>query len=198
MAHKRSFSSTLFFLSAITLSFTTVQSYYFSNYEVFKIIKKNDSIGFDQWMRTYPNVNIFNKYGQTPLMIAAKNHNDYFIQSLINSGARKHYIDDFGYTAIDYAKSVDTLHTKSSQAHSSYTNSTLAALGVGIAAGILTYGICELLSDSDASISYTYSSPDYYVDNYCTKCDRYIRYTKDRDKLYCNNCYNDYCNRHYR
>ena len=79
MVSKQKLFSVLLLLSGLSFVSNSIQSayqsYYFSNKEVFQIIETKDDYRFNQWMRSRPNVNIFNEYNQTPLMIAAQVQN---------------------------------------------------------------------------------------------------------------------------
>lgn len=195
-----------FLLSNLCFTSHKIQSYYtaryFSDWEVFQIIETKDDRGFNEWMRSRPQVNIFNEYGQTPLMIAAKLQHTSFVLRLLDAGANRHYVDCFGKTARDYALEAESM---------SYNNVSVppvacsgddlwssigTGLAVGAAAGLAAYaiyGLCEALED--LSVSARYDNADYYNSyDYCMRCHSYIVYTSDPKALYCNNCYRIYCN----
>ena len=116
-------------------SMPVVSSYYgpyFSDSEVFSIVERQNNHNFDRWLSTYPNVNIFNSYGQTPLMIAAKKQNRYFTQRLLDAGAYRYYVDCFGKTARDYA-----LESEYSYCAPSVVDAVIAGAAVGACAYVL-------------------------------------------------------------
>jgi len=195
MISKRQLLPILFFCSTISLSFTTVQPYYqryFSNHEVFQIIRTNNRFQFDEWMRLYPQVNIYNEYGQTPLMIAAQLQHNYFIQRLLDAGAYRSSVDNFGKTARDYALQAEGYYVSPS----SNSSDALTAVGVGAAFGLcayVAYELCKEIDDSTVTVSYNYNGRSYNTYEYCTKCNYCFDYTTDPQKLYCNSCYRSYC-----
>ncbi len=183
------FASFAFFSNTIQSSY---KSHYFSNWEVFHIVETQNERKFDAWMRSYPNVNIFNVHNQTPLMIAAQLQNHYFVTKLLDAGAYKYYVDNFGKTARDYALIAEGSYDKVMLPSDS--SNVLSAVGAGIAAGLCTYALCTLFQKSASEpILRADSSSYYYYYDYCAKCSAYVGYTADPLQLYCSSCYRAYC-----
>ncbi len=168
-------------------------SYYFSNRDVFRIIETKDERGFAQWLRTYPDVNIRNNQGQTPLMVAARLQHRLFVERLLDAGALKYLIDDYGMTARDYALQAE----RSVSYVSSNVGSDIAtAVVAGAAIGLCAYGLYSWLSDSDVNLSVNYNSYDHNYYNGCPVCHGYVGYTTDPYALYCSDCYYQYTHRY--
>lgn len=197
VSNHKIFSGLLFFTSFLfnsNIVQSSYRSHYFSNWEVFHIVETKDERGFDLWMSTRPQVNIFNAHNQTPLMIAAQIQHASFVTRLLNAGACKSYVDNFGKTARDYALIAENYYYKplTTVSSSNESSSFWSAVGVGVAAGLCTYALCALCEDaakdSDCFVSFDNSRYDY-----CTKCSSYFGYTVDPLALYCSSCYRAYC-----
>lgn len=198
MLSRLKFISRLFLVSSVVFVSNTIQpsyySRYFSNWEVFHIIETKDERGFNAWMSTYPNVNIFNAHNQTPLMIAAQLQHYSFVTRLLDAGAHKYYVDNFGKTARDYALIAENYYNSSLSSSSSSDSSDFwGAVGAGVAAGLCTYALCALYQEAaNTSVHVSYSlHGDHYYD-YCAKCSAYVGYTTDPLQLYCTSCYRAY------
>ena len=188
-------SMALLFFSLSLVSHSVQSSYsshYFSNWEVFRFIETKDERGFDAWMRTYPQVNIFNEYDQTPLMIAAQLQHYSFVIRLLNAGADKYCVDNFGKTARDYALIAERYYNASSLL-SSPSSRFWESVDTGVAAGLCAYALCVLHHSADTTSIHTHYPVygDHYYD-YCTKCSSYVGYTTDPLQLYCTSCYQAY------
>lgn len=193
MISKSKFLSILVLFCSVSFISHTVQSHYrshyFSNAQVFHIIETRDEQGFDAWLRTYPNVNIFNIHNQTPLMIAAQLQHYSFVASLLQAGAIKGYVDNFGKTARDYSLIAESYYNKPVSHVSTYSDSSTvwSAVRTGVAAGLCTYALCALLEEACKQSVRV----DHYYD-YCAKCSNYVGYTTDPLELYCSSCYRAY------
>jgi len=198
MISKQNFLSALLLFSGVSfvsnLIQSSYQSHYFSSREVFCIIENKDERGFDAWMRTYPEVNIFNQHNQTPLMIAAQMQMHSFVTRLLDAGAYKYYVDNFGRTARDYALIAEGNYDNSSYSSSSDSSQFWSAVGTGIVAGLCAgalYGLCKESDNASLHVSYSLYGDHYY--DYCAKCSSYVGYTTDPLSLYCSTCYRAYC-----
>ena len=201
MISNRKILSALFILSSLSITSNIQPSsryHYFSNKEVFQIIESRDERGFDLWMRSHKNVNIFNSYNQTPLMIAAQLQLYSFVTRLLDAGAYKHYVDDFGKTARDYALIAEGYYNSPSYSSSSNSGNFWGAVGTGVAAGLCAaalYGICKEVADAPAVTTSVYVGYHNNAYDYCSKCGSVVEYYQnDPQSLYCNGCYYDYCN----
>lgn len=188
VSKQKLFSVCLFLFSFVSNSHIVQSSYhshYFSNAEVFRLIRTKDEYRFNQWMRTYPEVNIFNECGQTPLMIAAQLQHFSFVTRLLDAGALRHYVDCFGYTARDYALRAENRQISSPD--------LLGAVSTGIVVGALVGLAAYALSDADVVARYDVAYQDHNDSyDYCMKCHCYMCYTVDPQELYCNSCYHEY------
>lgn len=200
MISNRKFLSVLFLfssLSSVSKIYTHYQSHYFSNWEVFHIVETKDERGFDAWMSTRPNVNIFNAHNQTPLMIAAQLQHYSFVTRLLDAGAIKSYVDNFGKTARDYSLIAEGYYDKSLLVDSTASDSSnvWGAVGAGVAAGLCTYALCALLQEASNQPVHVTGAFSYghYCYDYCAKCSGYVGYTSDPLELYCSSCYRAYC-----
>ena len=201
MIFNRKHFSILFIFFSLSFIYNSTKSYYsnyyFTDYEVFNIIYKNDEYKFNKWIQSNPNVNIFNENRQTPLMIAAKLQNFSFVLRLLEAGANRYYVDVFGKTAKDYSLQAEACHNYSSSHCSDnsdgFWSSFLTDIAVGAAAGITAYSL-YLLFDSEYN-NYNYFDYDTTYHNYsCMKCGSSIYYPiNDPKELYCNTCYQKYC-----
>lgn len=190
-----------FLLSNLCFTSHKIQSYYtaryFSDWEVFQIIKTKDDRGFNEWMRSRPQVNIFNEFRQTPLMIAAKLQHTSFVLRLLDAGANRHYVDCFGKTARDYALEAESLSYNQNVSvppvacsGDDFWSNLGAGLAVGAAARLAAYAIYGLFDAlEDVSVSVQYDTSSYNSYDYCMRCHSYIGYTSDPKALYCHNCY---------
>lgn len=199
MISNRKILSVLLSVFSLSLISNTVQSSYrsryFSNWEVFHIIETKDERGFDAWMSTYPNVNIFNAHNQTPLMIAAQLQHYSFVTRLLDAGAIRSYVDNFGKTAHDYALIAEAYYDTSavSGSSSSHSSNVWSAVGASVAAGLCTYALCAMLQEaSNRSVYVTSSTSGNHCYDYCAKCSQYVGYTSDPLELYCSSCYRAY------
>lgn len=169
--------SILFFVSSLMIS-ENIQAYY-ASWEVFERVERNDVYAINQWLRSYPYVDIRDNVGQTPFMVAVRLGHYTIAKKLLNAGANKYAVDNFGRSVRDYAYEVYSSYP-SSYTVSSDASTVLTALGVGaLVAGLAAYA----LSDNTMSVSYNGYYDSY--DRYCPGCGA-SRYSGE--SLYCDYC----------
>lgn len=215
MLSKRQVLSVLFFCSVVSFLYQSTNpdfyhnGHYYSDREVFRMIEAKDERGFNDWLRTLPDVNIRNFDGQTPLVVAARLQHRTFVQRLLDAGANRYLVDRWGKTARDYALEVEKPYgcNQSCSSSSSTAADVVGAVVAGAAVGVCAYALYSLLSDDcDTSVavipvpvaypSYSYYNSDSYY-NRCSVCRGYIGYTCDPLSIYCSTCYKKYQQRPY-
>lgn len=157
-------------------------SYHWYSWEIFEMVERNDIYAVESWLRSYPNVNIRNHFGQTPFMIAIKLQHYTIANRLLAAGADRYLRDDYGRTARDYAYDASISYQltapPSSDAHAIW-----AALGIGAVAGLAAYAFSD--NPSSWSVSYNSGDSSSYCNQYCPGCGATL-YADE--SFYCRGC----------
>ena len=186
---KKMFSVTLFIASLLGSELAQANCYrYVSNYDLFRAIKNDDYYTFTDWLYSYPDLNIRNSQGRTPLMVAAQYKNYRFYNMLLDAGAHRYLVDYAGKTAANilYKAERPVVVTTSSSG-----GDVLTSVGVGLAAGLCAYALSG--SDVSVGVRYDYAPYDYAPSvvnyesplyGYCPSCGISLHYS-----AYCDCCY---------
>jgi ankyrin repeat protein len=68
-----------------------------------RLIKKGDLIGVRKLVSSGADINLGNRFGWTPLMLAANEGHTPIVEFLLTAGAAVHQVNDFGASALAYA-----------------------------------------------------------------------------------------------